>query len=109
MEKPLYTLNSLRPLIKAARKFGFSTTSFSIECRAQEGFTISLKDGGEDFFQVINTFQNAIIFFSLGKDKEENLIFPFEQIDRSLMPFRMAFERWLQQITSGLITHSKAC
>jgi hypothetical protein len=98
MEKPLYTLNSLRPLIKTARKFGFTSSSFSIECRAQEGFTISFKDGREDFFQVINTFQNAIIFFNLGNDKEENLIYPFEQVDHSLRLFKEVFERWLIQL-----------
>jgi hypothetical protein len=98
MEKPLYTLSSLRPLINTAKKFGFTSSSFTIECRAQEGFTISLKDGNEDFFQVINTFQNAIIFFNLGNDKEENLIYPFEQIDHSLRLFKEIFERWLLQL-----------
>ncbi len=96
MDKPLYTLHNLNPLITQSLKYGFAIENFKIECSAQEGFIITRRDDSNDFFQVINTFQNAIVFFNIDKEKEENMIYPFEEIDYSLFSFRACFEKWLR-------------
>jgi hypothetical protein len=96
MEKPLYTLVSIQLLLRYALNYGMDTNDFSINCRAGEGFTVTILNENKDFFQVINTVEKVLIYTQPNVECKKE--YHFNLVNNNIYSLKHCFDQWIRAV-----------
>jgi hypothetical protein len=94
--KPLYTLNSIDLLIRYGLNYAMGSHYFSIECRGEEGFSVTCRNNENDFFRVVNTNNFVKVYLQPSADVQTE--YEFCEIDNNIYSLKDAFDSWIRML-----------
>lgn len=83
--------------MKGCLNYGFGEQAFNVDCRAEQGFTITYREKPDNNFQVVNTTGKVFVYLHAGREKM-NFEFGFNECGSSIYIFKNAFHSWLQAL-----------